>query len=644
MKFRLSATIAIYFLFTLLSSTLYTNASQDKNKIFTEKTHLLERQQNTLAQDLPENLQPLLNDTKRNAEITTISKLSISQERQHIAQLSSNPLLLNFKNNILFLIINQFLTCKDILILRKTCEVFKNLLQPNRANMATFCYYSYSKQITETKIIWSDLKYFLKQSYYSAFNEMKMFNIKKNLYAVLTGSPEEKIIVWNNQLTHYPQLLLHQATKNTKFVDQNSYNSKNLAPLIFFNKKCTAWAIITKNGNVTTDGNKRDGGNSRSVQSQLKNVKIIFSTWYAFAALLNDGSVVAWGNSSVGGKILLSRQKCCFSWKKKCPDIKNVKMIFSTNGAFAALLNDGDVVAWGNENSGGKIPDDIQPRLQNVETIFTTCYAFTALLNDGSVLAWGSPKYGGKIPDDIQPRLQNVKKIFSTFGAFTALLDDGKVLAWGDQYYGGQIPDDIQPQLQNVKIIYSTDAAFAALLNDGNILSWGDHNYGGEIPDNLKSQLQNVKIISSTQRAFAALLNDGSVLAWGDEDIGGQIPDDIQMRLQNVKIIFSTTRAFAALLNDGTVLAWGYENYGGKIPDNTKTQLKNVETIFAARYAFAALLDNGNVLAWGHQNYGGKISDNIVCQLQSVKTIIPADRQFTAVCKNGETVIWPDLQ
>merc|ERR1711925_25047 len=119
----------------------------------------------------------------------------------------------------------------------------------------------------------------------------------------------------------------------------------------------------------------------------------------------------------------------------------------------------------GDENYVGKVPDDIQPRLQNVKMIFSTNSAFAALLNDDSVLAFGNPLRGGKIPKDIQLQLQkSVKTIFSTNSAFAALLNDGGVLAWGGPNFGGKIPDYIQSKLQNVQMIASTFGAFAALL------------------------------------------------------------------------------------------------------------------------------------------------------------------------------------
>ena len=179
-----------------------------------------------------------------------------------------------------------------------------------------------------------ELKYFMKQNYYSAFNEMKMFNIKEHQYAVLTNVSEEKIIVWNNDLTPYPQLLLHQATL---LADQPQYSSSNnFIPLKTFNKSEEAWASITKDGNVTTGGDTNFGGDSSSVQFKLKNVKMIFSTGYAFAALLNDGSVLCWGDVNAGGKIPDNIQ----------PQLHNVKMIIPDAEEFTAVCINGDTFTW----------------------------------------------------------------------------------------------------------------------------------------------------------------------------------------------------------------------------------------------------------------------------------------------------------
>jgi len=70
--------------------------------------------------------------------------------------------------------------------------------------------------------------------------------------------------------------------------------------------------------------------------------------------------------------------------------IENVKMIFSTLGAFVALFNDGRVLAWGDKNFGGKISDKIksQLRIQAVKIIIPSEHQFTALCENGEMFTW----------------------------------------------------------------------------------------------------------------------------------------------------------------------------------------------------------------------------------------------------------------
>ena len=59
---------------------------------------------------------------------------------------------------------------------------------------------------------------------------------------------------------------------------------------------CKSLAAILGDGSVVTWGRAACGGDSSSVQDQLKNVQQIQASWYAFAAILGDGSVVTWGH------------------------------------------------------------------------------------------------------------------------------------------------------------------------------------------------------------------------------------------------------------------------------------------------------------------------------------------------------------
>ena len=50
-----------------------------------------------------------------------------------------------------------------------------------------------------------------------------------------------------------------------------------------------------------TWGRAASGGDSSAVRDQLKGVQQIKSSYFAFAAILEDGSVVTWGHAAYGG-------------------------------------------------------------------------------------------------------------------------------------------------------------------------------------------------------------------------------------------------------------------------------------------------------------------------------------------------------
>ena len=80
---------------------------------------------------------------------------NVKKETVHNCMLEST--FGSLKNNVLFLIVNQLLTCKDILLLQKTCKFFrKSLLQPNQENMVTF-YNHGSQEKINTAIMWEDV-------------------------------------------------------------------------------------------------------------------------------------------------------------------------------------------------------------------------------------------------------------------------------------------------------------------------------------------------------------------------------------------------------------------------------------------------------------------------------------------------------
>src|SRR5688572_29174836 len=93
--------------------------------------------------------------------------------------------------------------------------------------------------------------------------------------------------------------------------------------------------------------------------------------------------------------------------------------IFSTDSAFAAILNNGSLITWEDPTYGGQAPE---LKGQSVLSVYSNPYAFAAVLNNGSLIAWGDSNAGGRTPD---LKGQTIRAVYSNNNrAFTAILDD----------------------------------------------------------------------------------------------------------------------------------------------------------------------------------------------------------------------------
>ena len=126
----------------------------------------------------------------------------------------------------------------------------------------------------------------------------------------------------------------------------------------------------------------------------------------------------------------------------------NVRALYSNGGAFAALMEDGTVQAWGDSSKGGKLPSSSD--LRGVQSIFSSAQAFAALKEDGTIFAWGNPSGGGSMTDGqdatigkytgVPSELKNVKTIFGDTQYF-ADSTAAELLPCPHNTYGPGLPD-----------------------------------------------------------------------------------------------------------------------------------------------------------------------------------------------------------
>ena len=167
----------------------------------------------------------------------------------------------------------------------------------------------------------------------------------------------------------------------------------------------------------------------------------------------------------------------------------NRVQIQAASSAFAAILDGGSVVTWGEAEPGGD-SSAVQAQLKNVQHIQACHSAFAAILDDGSVVTWGGAVYGGD-SSAVQVQLKNVQQIQASGGAFAAIVDDGSVVTWGVAGSGAD-SSAVQAQLKNVQQIQASDGAFAAILDEGSVVTWGDPDDGAD-SSAVQTQLKNVQ-------------------------------------------------------------------------------------------------------------------------------------------------------
>jgi hypothetical protein len=83
----------------------------------------------------------------------------------------------------------------------------------------------------------------------------------------------------------------------------------------------------------------------------------------AFAALLNNGTVITWGRADIGGDSTTIKHK-----------LVNIEFLYSNKSGFSALSHEGKVVTWGHWS----LVDDsakVQDQLVNIKNIYATSFA-----------------------------------------------------------------------------------------------------------------------------------------------------------------------------------------------------------------------------------------------------------------------------
>lgn len=211
-------------------------------------------------------------------------------------------------------------------------------------------------------------------------------------------------------------------------------------------KDGTVWAWGWNRYGQLGDGTEIDKYTPVQVKG-LNNVVAIAAGDDFALALKADGSVWAWGADYTGQLGIAGNVTGVELMPVQVSNIRNAVAIAAGVSTGYALLQDGTVLAWGNNNFG-QVGDGTQVTrktpiqvtgLSGVVAISGGGLSGYALAKDGSVWAWGRNNLGqlgdGSTINRLTPvKVQGISEIASIAGFYVngyALKEDGTVWAWG---------------------------------------------------------------------------------------------------------------------------------------------------------------------------------------------------------------------
>jgi alpha-tubulin suppressor-like RCC1 family protein len=255
-----------------------------------------------------------------------------------------------------------------------------------------------------------------------------------------------------------------------------------------------------------------------------------------------------------------------------------------------ALLDDGTVVAWGGNLKGelgnGSTTDSSVPvpvaGLGNVVAVSAGNHHSLALLADGTVRAWGGNLTGelgdGTSTDRLTPvpvpGLTGVVQVSAGTSFSLALKADGTVWAWGHNW-AGQLGDGTTTnrhtpvpvsRLGNVVQISAGQSHSLALRSNGRASAWGSNangqlGTGNHVDQPTPAQVVLLAGISQVAAGgwFSLFLINTEVYQWGASPVGGspnQVATLLAVGLRDVQQISAAYPDGLALRSDATVWQW----------------------------------------------------------------------------------------
>ncbi len=351
-----------------------------------------------------------------------------------------------------------------------------------------------------------------------------------------------------------------------------------------------------------------------------------------YHAIRSDGTVWSWGYNYQGFMGDGTSHSDAVTVPVKVDLNGKAVAVNSYDGHVLALMDDGTVWAWGSNSkgqlgdgndgeniSGGSLfhnPTPVQViGLSDIVQIATGTLHSVALSGDGRVWTWGGNSSGqlgidSQVHKNIPVLVAGIDHVVDiAAGLFSTLMvrQNGTVWVSGSSSSGtntystlgiegvfqSMLPVQL-PTLSNaIHIAHGGVHQFALKANDS-VWAWGTNIYGrlgdGTTTNTTAaveiSTLTNIKSLSTHAATSMALSHDGEVWVWGDNNyqklctgIAGSHYSPVQLPISNVIEIAAGHSGYLLLTQAGELLACGSNSAGilgtGE-PYNTVSSLKNV--------------------------------------------------------------------
>jgi alpha-tubulin suppressor-like RCC1 family protein len=306
-------------------------------------------------------------------------------------------------------------------------------------------------------------------------------------------------------------------------------------------------------------------------------------------ALLVNGNIMCWGSNFWGELGNGTQNHSSFPVEVKGLAGKAVSV--AAGRVFTcALLDNGNVQCWGNNNSGaigightqGNVaifsPTDVLEIDHNAIALSAAGDNACALLTTGIVKCWGSNSYGvlgadlidGSIPVEVKGVGKGGIDIVSGGHHNCVLFEQGYVKCWGEYSsiltYGVTIPTQL-PGINKITSLAAGMEFTCGLTTDGEVKCYG------ETKINSAGLKKDVAQVAASQGAICALMKTNNVKCWGDNlynvlgislyDLRESLtPVDIPTLESGIRYIAGGYNHYCAIANDNVVKCWGSNGFG----------------------------------------------------------------------------------